>query len=32
LTLLGHGYVELGRPEQALKLYDRALKAASTIP
>jgi hypothetical protein len=32
LTLFGHGYVELGRPEQALDFYERALKVASTIP
>lgn len=32
LTLFGHGYVELGRPEQALDFYDRALKVAATIP
>src|SRR5439155_23119205 len=32
LTLFGHGYVELGRPELALDFYDRAFKAASTVP
>jgi CHAT domain-containing protein/Tfp pilus assembly protein PilF len=32
LTLFGHGYVELGRAEQALEFYDRALKLASTVP
>jgi CHAT domain-containing protein/Tfp pilus assembly protein PilF len=32
LTLFGHGYSELGRPEQALDFYDRALKVASAIP
>ena len=32
LTLFGHGYVELGRPEQALDFYERALKVASAIP
>jgi CHAT domain-containing protein/tetratricopeptide (TPR) repeat protein len=32
LTLFGHGYVELNRPEQALDFYDRALKIAGTIP
>src|SRR4029450_722949 len=32
LTLFGHGYVELGRPEQALDLYERALKIARTVP
>ncbi len=31
LTLFGHGYVELNRPEQALDFYDRALKVASTV-
>ena len=32
LTLFGHGYVELGRPEQALDFYERALKFAGTVP
>src|SRR6266511_2745426 len=32
LTLFGHGYSELGRPDQALDFYDRALKVAATIP
>ena len=32
LTLFGHGYVQLGRPEEALEFYDRALKAAATVP
>jgi CHAT domain-containing protein/Tfp pilus assembly protein PilF len=32
LTLFGHGYAELGRPEQALDFYNRALKAAIMIP
>jgi CHAT domain-containing protein/tetratricopeptide (TPR) repeat protein len=32
LTLFGHGYVELNRPEQALDFYDRALKIADEIP
>src|SRR5262249_54542059 len=32
MTLFGHGFSELGRPEQALDYYDRALKFASTIP
>ena len=32
LTLFGHGYVELARPEQALEFYDRALKIASAVP
>jgi tetratricopeptide (TPR) repeat protein len=32
LTLFGHGYVELNRPEQALDFYDRALKVARTVP
>src|SRR5918999_3500588 len=32
LTLFGHGYVELGRPEQAFDFYERALKVARTVP
>src|SRR5690606_13936553 len=32
LTLFGHGYVQLGRPEEALAFYDRALAAASAVP
>lgn len=32
LTLFGHGYVQLGRPAEALDFYDRALAAASTVP
>lgn len=32
LTLFGHGYVQLGRPQEALDFYDRALKVASTVP
>jgi tetratricopeptide (TPR) repeat protein len=32
MTLFGHGYVQLGRPEEALEFYDRALKAAATVP
>jgi CHAT domain-containing protein/tetratricopeptide (TPR) repeat protein len=32
LTLFGHGYVELGRAEQSLEYYDRALKLAATVP
>lgn len=32
LTLFGHGYVELGRPEEALDFYDRALAAAAAVP
>jgi hypothetical protein len=32
LTLFGHGYVQLGRPQEALDFYDRALKVASAIP
>ena len=32
LTLFGHGYVELGRPEQALDFYDRAMKVAAGVP
>ena len=32
LTLFGHGYVELGRPEQAFDFYERALKVARAVP
>jgi len=32
LTLFGHGYVEMGQPEQALKFYERALATASAVP
>ena len=32
LTLFGHGYIELGRPEQAFDFYERALKIALTVP
>lgn len=32
LTLFGHGFAELNRPEQALDFYERALKAASAVP
>lgn len=32
LTLFGHGYVQLGRPQEALDFYDRALKVAETVP
>lgn len=32
LTLFGHGYVQLGRPAEALDFYDRALTAASAVP
>lgn len=32
LTLFGHGYVQLGRPQEALDFYDRALKVASAVP
>lgn len=32
LTLFGHGYVQLGRPQEALDFYDRALKAAGAVP
>ncbi len=32
LTLFGHGYVQLDRPKEALDFYDRALKAAATVP
>lgn len=31
-TLFGHGFVELGQPARALDFYDRALKAATTVP
>jgi len=31
-TLFGDGYVQLGRPEEALDFYDRALQVASTVP
>jgi tetratricopeptide (TPR) repeat protein len=32
LTLFGHGYVQLDRPEQALDFHDRALTIATAIP
>jgi tetratricopeptide (TPR) repeat protein len=32
LTLFGHGFVELGRQEQAFDFYERALKVARTVP
>src|ERR1700731_498890 len=32
LTLFGEGYSQLGRAEQALDYYDKALKAASVVP
>src|SRR5262249_2356701 len=32
LTLFGHGYVELGHPEQAFDFYERALKVARSVP
>jgi tetratricopeptide (TPR) repeat protein len=32
LTLVGHGHVQLSRPEQGLDYYDRALKVAGTVP
>jgi tetratricopeptide (TPR) repeat protein len=32
LTLFGHRYVQLGRPEEALAFYDRALAAAAAVP
>ncbi|HWI17207.1 MAG TPA: CHAT domain-containing protein [Vicinamibacterales bacterium] len=32
LTLFGHGFVELGRPEQAFDFYERALKVARAVP
>lgn len=32
LTLFGQGYLQLGRPQEALDFFDRALKVASTVP
>lgn len=32
LTLFGHGYVQLGRPQEALDFYDRALAIGSAVP
>jgi tetratricopeptide (TPR) repeat protein len=32
LTLFGHGYVQLGRPQEALDFYDRALRTAASVP
>ena len=32
LPLFGHGFVELGRPEQAFDFYERALKVARSVP
>jgi CHAT domain-containing protein/tetratricopeptide (TPR) repeat protein len=32
LTLFGHGYMQLGRAEEALDFYDRALKIAAGVP
>jgi tetratricopeptide (TPR) repeat protein len=32
LTLFGHGYMELGRAEQAFDFYERALKVARGVP
>ncbi|MEO7791888.1 MAG: CHAT domain-containing protein [Vicinamibacterales bacterium] len=32
LTLAGHGYTELNRPEQALDFYDQAFKAGASVP
>jgi CHAT domain-containing protein/Tfp pilus assembly protein PilF len=32
LTLFGHGYMQLGRAEQAVDFYERALKLARTVP
>ena len=32
LTLFGHGYLQLGRAEQAIDYYDKALKIASSVP
>lgn len=31
-TLFGHGFVQLGRPAEALEFYDRALRVAATVP
>ena len=31
VTLFGHGYVQLGRPEEALAYYDQALAAAAPV-
>jgi len=32
LTLFGHGHAQLGRHDQSLLLYDRALALAATVP
>ena len=32
LTLFGHGYIQMGRPDEALGFYDRALAAGGRIP
>ncbi|MGH9162199.1 MAG: CHAT domain-containing protein [Vicinamibacteraceae bacterium] len=32
LTLFGQGYVQLDRPQSALKFFDRALKLARSVP
>ena len=32
LTLFGHGYIQIGRPDEALGFYDRALAAGDRIP
>ena len=32
LTLFGQGYLQLGRPQEALDFFDRALKVASSRP
>lgn len=31
LTLFGHGYMQLGKPAEALDFYERALRIASTV-
>ncbi|MGH9158439.1 MAG: tetratricopeptide repeat protein, partial [Vicinamibacteraceae bacterium] len=32
LTLFGHGYSEVGKPAEALDMYERALKVAAGVP
>src|SRR5690606_37771083 len=32
LTLFGVGFIEVGRPQQALDFFDQALNAADSIP
>lgn len=32
LSLFGQGYLQLGRPQEALDFFDRALKVASAVP